>query len=92
MLSSADEVEEARERAKKYIRKYVIKGIKPYEIFTDTTGDKLPMSIGLFQAAEQTGVSSMYVMATRDSGLIEDPAIKEEGKPVFISDHSAEDS
>ena len=89
ILSTPDNVEEAQKKAKKYIRKYIQKGIESSDIFVDTTGGKVPMSIGMFQAAEQVGVSSIYIIGT-DNGLILKPDIKEHGKPVFISDHSTD--
>ncbi len=48
------------------------------------------MSIGMFQAAEQAGVSSIYVIGTQDKGLIKDPTIREHGSPVFMSEHTAD--
>ncbi len=81
----SDGVEGTREKAKKYIRKYVQKEIEISDIFVDTSGENLPMSIGMFQAAEQAAASSIYVIGTQD-GLIENPEIREHGKPVFMSD------
>ncbi|MDW7998587.1 MAG: hypothetical protein RMI30_03945, partial [Thermodesulfovibrio sp.] len=53
-------------------------------IFVDTTGGKVPMSIGAFQAAEEMSVSSIYIIG-KDHGKITDPMIKEHGEPIFIS-------
>ncbi|HHW20438.1 MAG TPA: hypothetical protein GXX27_04805 [Thermodesulfovibrio thiophilus] len=60
-------------------------GFKPENIFVDTTGGKVPMSIGAFQAAEETGISTIYIVGTGKNGLINNPEKRNEGKPIFIS-------
>lgn len=74
--------------AKTYLRRFIENGISRQKIFVDTTGGKVPMSIGCFQAAEEMRVSSIYVRGTRRQGKIGDAKRKADGDPVFMSDHS----
>ncbi|NOX37245.1 MAG: hypothetical protein GXO78_06895 [Calditrichaeota bacterium] len=70
---------------KQYIRRFLEIGIPPNKIFVDATGGTVPMSIGCFQAGEEMGVSSIYVIGT-DNGFITNPTKKEHGIPIFLSD------
>ncbi|MBW1616294.1 MAG: hypothetical protein JRJ49_07140 [Deltaproteobacteria bacterium] len=92
MLATPDKVEDAQIKAKRCMRRYIRKGLDLSEIFVDTTGGKVPMSIGMFQAAEQAGASSIYVVGTQEQGIIKDPAIREHGQPIFISEHNEENA
>ena len=69
---------------------FLAQGISKDNIFVDTTGGKVPMSIGAFQAAEEEGVASIYVCGTvydKKSGfIIKDPKNEAHGKPVFLSE------
>lgn len=63
-------------------------GIPESEVFVDTTGGTVPMSIGAFQAAEERNLSSIYVIG-KDKGKIKDWKKRQDGIPVYISDHSS---
>ena len=88
MLDDPDDPKEARRLTKLFIQQFIIKGVPLREIFVDTTGGKVPMSIGAFQAAEEMNVSSIYISGNLPNGHIEDPRLREQGKPIFISDHT----
>ncbi|MFQ5652960.1 MAG: hypothetical protein ACE5IY_23780 [bacterium] len=83
-LGSADDLQESKRIAGDFLRRYLEQGIGKDVIFVDTTGGKVPMSIGAFQAAEELGISSFYVVGT-EKGKIK-PQKRESGFPVFISD------
>lgn len=88
MLDNPDDPKEARRLAKIFIQQFIAKGVPLRQIFVDTTGGKVPMSIGAFQAAEEMNVSSVYISGNLPNGHIEDPKIREQGRPIFISDHT----
>ncbi|GBD96747.1 hypothetical protein BMS3Abin06_01633 [bacterium BMS3Abin06] len=50
------------------------------------------MSIGAFQAAEEEGVSSIYIVGTekdsRSGFIIRDAKKAEHGRPIFLSDRT----
>ncbi len=73
--------------AKKFINLFLNDSIPSEQIFVDATGGTVPMSIGCFQAAEEMGVSSIYVIGT-DNGFIKKPGLKEQGNPIFLSDRT----
>jgi len=79
--------EAAFEAAKRFIQRLEAEGLKKHEIYVDTTGGTVPMSIGCFMAAEKAGVSSIYVIGMQQ-GKIKDPVDSKQGKPIFISNHS----
>ena len=87
LIEDPDQAEVAKSLVKDHIQRFVGKEVPVGEIFVDTTGGKVPMSIGAFQAAEEMGVSSIYIVGTRE-GKIEDPAARTHGRPVFLSNHS----
>jgi len=87
LISNPDKADETRVIVKHYIERYLEKGIASDQIFVDTTGGKVPWSIGAFQAAEEENVSSIYIIGTID-GWIKDPKIRHHGNPVFMSDHT----
>ena len=87
LISNPDKADETRVIVKHYIERYLEKGIPSDQIFVDTTGGKVPWSIGAFQAAEEENVSSIYIIGTQD-GWILDPKIRHHGDPVFMSDHT----
>lgn len=70
---------------KKFIQKLIDKGIPKKNIFADATGGTTPMSVGCFQAAEEMGVSTLYVIGKKN-GHIKNPEKKEQGEPIFLSD------
>lgn len=80
-----DNPSKAKELTRKHIRRLKAEGIEASRIFVDTTGGKVPMSIGAFQAAEEEGVSS-YVVGAQKEGHIKDPKIREHGRAIFMSD------
>ncbi|RMG25597.1 MAG: hypothetical protein D6732_22195 [Methanobacteriota archaeon] len=86
-LENAFDPEAAYAIAQSLIQMLLNRGIDASQIFVDTTGGTVPMSIGCFQAAEEAGVSSIYVMGTQ-KGVIKLPQKQEHGEPIFLSDHS----
>jgi hypothetical protein len=86
IISNADDPVQTKNIVSKYIRHFLGKGIQPENIFVDTTGGKVPMSIGAFQAAEEECVSSIYVVGKGERGQINDPTRRQEGLPIFISE------
>lgn len=85
ILSNPDNPNEAKEIVKKFIERFIAQGIKEENIFVDTTGGKVPMSIGAFQAAEEMGVSSIYIVGKGNDGTIKEPSLREQGYPIFLS-------
>ncbi|WP_141266346.1 hypothetical protein [Thermodesulfovibrio sp. Kuro-1] len=85
MLSDPDNPNETKEIVKKFIEGFIAQGIKEENIFVDTTGGKVPMSIGAFQAAEEMGVSSIYIVGKGNNGNIKEPTLREQGYPIFLS-------
>ncbi|HQU73026.1 MAG: hypothetical protein KDI06_14010 [Calditrichaeota bacterium] len=79
--------EKAYELAKNLIQHFINRGISPGNIFVDTTGGTVPMSVGAFQAAESTGVSSIYIVG-KEKGFIKNPEKQHHGFPIFLSDHT----
>jgi hypothetical protein len=86
-LNHPDDPEESKRLVTEFLHRFLNRGTRLREIFVDTTGGKVPMSIGAFQAAEEMGVSSIYVVGTAN-GLIRNPQDRNDGQPVFMSDHS----
>lgn len=84
MIKNPDDPLESKNVAKKFIQWLKKEGINEKNIFIDTTGGKVPMSIGAFQAAEEMNVSSIYIVG-KDRGIIRNPEIKEHGEPIFLS-------
>lgn len=84
MIKNPNDPLEVKQLTKKFISKLLKLDIDKRNIFVDTTGGKVPMSIGAFQAAEESGVSSLYIIGTNQD-IISDPTVKEQGKPIFLS-------
>lgn len=84
MIKDPNDPREAKVLTAKFLEYFKLNGIEEENIFVDTTGGKVPMSIGAFQAAEEMGVSSIYIVG-RANGLIKDPQIREQGYPIFLS-------
>ncbi|MEN2995345.1 MAG: hypothetical protein ABDH19_08395 [Thermodesulfovibrio sp.] len=84
MIKNPDDPLESKSLTRKYIEQFIRNGVDESNIFVDTTGGKVPMSIGAFQAAEEMGVSSIYIVG-RVNGKIVNPQIREHGDPIFIS-------
>lgn len=87
MLDDPDDPARVKEMTRKFVRQFMGHGIPNDKIFVDTTGGKVPMSIGAFQAAEEEGVSSIYISGTVD-GMIKDAKNPEHGRPIFLSDRT----
>jgi len=83
-VNDPDNPVHARELTERFIKRFLSEDVTASEIFVDTTGGKVPMSIGAFQAEEE-GVSLIYVIGTV-KGLIKDPRKREHGKPISLSD------
>lgn len=86
MIADAENPLATKELTRLAIRHMLALGLQPANIFVDTTGGKVPMSIGAFQAAEEEGVSSIYVVGKGEKGFITDPAMRQQGMPIFISE------
>lgn len=86
IIANAEDPLATKELTRRSIRHMLALGLKHENIFVDTTGGKVPMSIGAFQAAEEEGVSSIYVVGKGEKGFIADPAIRQQGMPIFISE------
>ena len=86
-LDSVDEPEESKRLVSDFLQRFIDEGSTKDQIFVDTTGGKVPMSIGGFQAAEELGISSFYVVGT-DKGAKINPKSEKSGNPVFISDRT----
>lgn len=84
-ITDAEDPLITKDLTKKALNYLLSSGLKPENIFVDTTGGKVPMSIGAFQAAEEAGISSIYIVGRGERGLITDPTIREQGRPIFIS-------
>jgi len=89
IINNPDDPLESKEKARMFIRMFKAKGIQANKIFVDTTGGKVPMSIGAFQAAEEEGVSSIYIVGTVEDPnrglIIKDSSECSHGRPIFIS-------
>lgn len=88
MIDQPDQPESTKEIADLFIEHYLSQGFSRNKIYVDTTGGKVPMSIGAFQAAEEAAVSSFYVIARGKDDKIIKPEKPEQGEPVFLSDHT----
>lgn len=91
LLQAPEDPSESRKMTRRFIRDFREMGYLPSEIFVDTTGGTVPMSIGCFQGAEEEGISSIYIGGTVKIGgnmIVEDPRKKSDGRAVFINDRS----
>ncbi len=92
MITNPDDPSEAKELTRRYIRVFEAMDISKDKIFVDTTGGKVPMSIGAFLGAEEEGVSSIYIVGTikdpRRGSIIKDPKNPHHGRPIFVSDRT----
>jgi len=87
-LTTPDDPLKSKEAGKVLIERILQLGIDSRRVFVDTTGGRVPMSIGLFQAAEEMGVSTIYIVGQAEGGIIKDPKKAEHGRAIFISDHT----
>jgi hypothetical protein len=87
-LSDPNDPARNRDVARTMIEGAVARGVAAGRIFVDTTGGRVPMTIGLFQAAEEAGVSSIYISGREKDGRIINTKDPLEGCPIFISDHT----
>lgn len=94
MLEDAHNAAEARRLVAYFLRRLRKDGFAPEKTIVDTTGGTKPMSIALFAAAEEAGVSSIYVLGTAPkeglpgSQYITDPEKLDHGDPRFLSDRT----
>ena len=86
IITDAEDPIITKELTHRAIRHMLALGLNSKNIFVDTTGGRVPMSIGAFQAAEEAGVSSIYIVGRGERGLIIDPTVREQGRPIFISE------
>jgi len=87
MIETPDKPEVSKSQVQYFINRFIEKSIPVANIFVDTTAGTVPMSIGAFQTAEETGASSIYIVGTKDR-KIENPKIRAHGDPKFMSDHT----
>jgi len=87
-LSDPNDPARSRSIARTMIEGVLANGVLANRIFVDTTGGRVPMTIGLFQAAEEAGVSSIYLTGREKDGRIINTRDPSEGRPIFISDHT----
>jgi len=93
VIKDPDDPDETRQEIKHCLSRFKAEGIHPTHIFVDTTGGKVPMSIGAFLAAEEEGVSSIYLVGKVERNgvmIVDDPENREHGRPIFISNHTQE--
>jgi|GEM_PF-1687653 len=76
--------EEVYNEVKEMLDQLINEGYSKDNIFVDTTGGTVPMSIGAFMAAEEKGITTLYVVATKPNGKIEDPQKRGEGKAISL--------
>jgi CRISPR-associated protein (Cas_Cas02710). len=67
VLPNADDAAAFRARAAECMR--ALRQAGATRVAVDTTGGKVPMSLGLFMAAEETGATTLYVSAEFDPAL-----------------------
>lgn len=67
VLPNADDAAAFRARAVECVR--ALRQADATRIAVDTTGGKVPMSLGLFMAAEETGATTLYVSTEFDPAL-----------------------
>ncbi len=87
-IESPDKPEITKSISKLLLNRLLEKDLDRAKIIVDTTGGKVPMSIGAFQAAEELNISSIYVIGRGKNGWIEKPKNREDGVPKFMSDHT----
>lgn len=94
ILADGYDPRDAKDLTGRFLDRFRALGVARGRTFVDTTGGTVPMSLGVFQAAEEAGVSSLYVRgrAPKDEGgeaiFIVDPADPKHGEPVFLSDRT----
>jgi hypothetical protein len=89
-LADAHDLADGKSLTARFIRRFHEELRVPrHRIFVDTTGGTKPMSLGAFQAAEEAGVSSIYVLGCAEGRLILDPTDRSQGDPRFMSDQSS---
>ncbi len=94
VLEHPDDPQASRALVQSFLRRFEAHGVPRAKTFVDTTGGKVPMSIGAFQAAEELGVSSIYVvgkakdLARGEEGLLLDPEDPSQGDPRYMSDRT----
>ncbi len=86
-IKNAFDPEEVYNEVLAMLDQLISDGYSKDNIFVDTTGGTVPMSIGAFMAAEEMGVSTVYVVATKPNGKIEDPQKSEEGRAIYLVKH-----
>ncbi len=67
VVEDADDPAQSREQALQALRRLRQEGCE--RLAMDITGGRVPMSIGAFMAAEETGIPTLYVSATYDRKL-----------------------
>jgi hypothetical protein len=83
-LNNVDDPNESKRLVKQFLQRFVRNGVERRQLFVDTTGGKVPMSIGAFLAAEEMDVSSIYIVGIVN-GRIENVLNKNEGRALFMS-------
>ncbi|MBN2414936.1 hypothetical protein JXO52_03795 [bacterium] len=85
MIRDVFDIKEVKETAKELLEEMVITaGINKRDIAVDVTAGTAVMSLGLFQAAEEMSVSTIYIQGNEKSNIIE-PGKHESGNPRYIN-------
>ncbi len=85
MVNDAFDIREVKEKAEEFLEDMTITaGIDKKDIAADVTAGTAVMSLGVFQAAEEMGVSTIYVQGKEKNNIIK-PGKCESGNPRYIS-------
>ena len=87
LIVNAFDPEEVYNEVLVMLKQLISDGCSKDNIFVDTTGGTVPMSIGAFMAAEEVGVSTVYVVATKPNGKIEEPMDQYQGRAIYLVKH-----
>ncbi len=85
MLSTPDNPVTSKTLVRNYINEFLEKGYKEHEIFVDVTGGKTAMSLGMFQAAEEMRVATIYISGKHD-GKVKKPTDRDDAQAIYMSD------
>lgn len=93
-LDAPHDPQECRTLARFFVEELQRDGYEPAAIAVDTTGGTVPMSLGAFQASEETGARSIYVVGNevndRGSLVIVHPERPGAGTPVLVGARAGE--
>jgi hypothetical protein len=98
-VASPDDIRESKALVGFYLEQLLAKGVQRSKILVDTTGGKVPMSIGAFQAAEERKIATVYLKGTRPETnragsvdyWIKDPKDPSDGVLLYMSNPAADE-